>query len=51
MEERFSSIFTSDNPAESFLKELQVSIATFAAFIPPVENDINELPDYQEIQL
>lgn len=51
MEERLNSIFTSDNPAESFLKELQANATIFSTFIPPVENDINELPDHIEVYL
>lgn len=51
METQFQGIFTTENPAETLLKELRATIPVFAAYIPPIENDINELPDELEINL
>ena len=51
MEARFQTIFEADDPAKQFLTELRNTAATFAAYIPPVENDINELPDHIEVRL
>lgn len=45
----FQKIFTKKNIAEAFLQELSSLKNTLTKYIPPVENDINELPDFIEI--
>ncbi|MEA2042736.1 MAG: TPM domain-containing protein [Bacteroidota bacterium] len=47
----FTSIFSASNPAEAFIEKLQETKPVFAENIPPVENDINELPDDLEVEL
>lgn len=44
-------IFRQTNQPETLLKELQNLIPVFNKYIPPVEGDINELPDNLEIIL
>ncbi len=51
MQLNFDAIFDAVNPAKQFVSELQKAIPTFASYIPPVENDINELPDDLEVYL
>lgn len=47
----FNTVFSSTNPAEKLLEELKKCKNTFSSFLPPVENDINEIPDNLEIIL
>ena len=47
----FNTVFNSTNPAEKLLEELKKCKNTFSSFLPPVENDINEIPDNLEIIL
>jgi len=47
----FNSIFAQSNPAEAFLEKLKNLVPVFNEYVPPVENDINELPDNLEINL
>jgi putative membrane protein len=51
MQANFNSIFEAEDPAQQFITELRSAIPTFKAYIPPVENDINELPDDLEVYL
>ncbi len=51
MQLKFDAIFDAENPAQQFIAELRNAIPTFNAYIPPVENDINELPDDLEVYL
>lgn len=51
LESEFTKIFQSMNPAKAFLDELEKCKPVFAKYIPPIENDINELPDNLEIDL
>lgn len=51
MNNKFQELFEADNPANALIKALKNTIPVFSAYIPPVENDINELPDEVEINL
>jgi putative membrane protein len=51
MQVKFDSIFDAENPAQQFITELRNVIPTFTSYIPPVENDINELPDHLEVYI
>lgn len=51
MEKSFNDIFTSNNIGEEFLKVLSSTKDVFSEYIPPVENDINELPDNLKVDL
>ena len=51
MQDRLSTVFSADDPASQLLKELRDCAPIFSAFIPPIENDINELPDYVDVSL
>ncbi len=42
---RFQQIFYSDKPEQSLLECLKECVAIFHEHIPPVENDLQELPD------
>jgi len=46
----FDSIFSAPNITEAFLKQLENCQPIFNEFIPPVENDINELPDNLSVE-
>lgn len=46
----FSGIFAEENKANAFLNTLAGCKAVFSEYIPPVENDINELPDNLEVE-
>ncbi len=46
-----NSIFHSAFPASAFLKKLEGLKEIFAKYIPPIENDINELPDKINVNL
>jgi len=48
---QFDAIFESSNISESFLKALSSTKEFFTEYIPPVENDINELPDDLKVEL
>ncbi len=45
----FQKIFSEKDIASAFIKELKNCKNIFAKYIPPVENDINELPDDLDI--
>ncbi len=47
----FQSIFTADDPGDALIEQLAKCRPIFARYIPPVENDINELPDNMEVDL
>lgn len=44
-------IYKGGNAGEVFLQQLRATKTVFAEFIPPVENDINELPDDLEVDI
>ncbi len=41
----FDTIFSSSDISAAFIEQLNNCKAIFAEYIPPIENDINELPD------
>lgn len=47
----FSSIFLKKNYAFAFIEELQKCKTVFNQYVPPIENDINELPDDLNVEL
>ncbi len=47
----FQRVFASRKPDEAFLAHLKSCQPTFSQYLPPVENDINELPDNLEVTL
>ncbi len=47
----FQTIFKSNDISDAFIAELQKCKSIFANYIPPVENDINELPDDLDLTL
>ena len=47
----FDNVFYQSNPAEKLLENLQACKSIFSQYIPPIENDINELPDDLEVDL
>lgn len=47
----FEKVFSSNNPTQILIEELSKTKEIFNKFLPPVENDINELPDDLEINL
>lgn len=51
MEKSFNNIFASNNMSDEFLKVLSSTKDVFSEYIPPVENDINELPDNLKVDL
>lgn len=50
IQSRFDAIFTAANKADAFIEALQTCKETFAEYIPPIENDINELPDNLQVE-
>ncbi len=48
---QFEDIFRDGNVADNFLKVLSSTKDIFNEYIPPVENDINELPDNLKVDL
>lgn len=51
IDKNFEKVFTSKKPSQVLLEELLKTKEIFSKFLPPVENDINELPDDLEIIL
>lgn len=51
IDKNFEKVFTSKKPSQVLLEELLKTKEIFNKFLPPVENDINELPDDLEINL
>ncbi|EIJ42890.1 putative membrane protein [Beggiatoa alba B18LD] len=51
LNQQFHQIFTTANPAITLLKTLSQTRTLFHRYLPPVENDINELPDDLEVNL
>ncbi|MCF6241160.1 MAG: hypothetical protein L3J74_07435 [Bacteroidales bacterium] len=51
MRSDFQTIFKADDIAAELLQKLDNWQPVFAKYIPPVENDINELPDDLEVNL
>ena len=49
--ESFDRIFSTENPATALVQELQKCKNIFNQYIPPIENDINELADDLDIEL
>lgn len=47
--EDFRKIFSKKNSADEFISKLLKLKPIFNKYIPPIENDINELPDFIEI--
>ncbi len=47
----FDEVYTKPNPAMALLDHLESLKDTFNQYIPPIENDINELPDDLEVEL
>lgn len=47
----FDNIFNSQNPANQLIEELKKCKSIFNQYIPPIENDINELPDDLNVDL
>lgn len=47
----FHKIFTDTDIADELLKKLNIWQPVFAKYIPPVENDVNELSDDLEVDL
>ncbi len=48
---QFSTIFEKPNPADALLNNLQNLKTIFHTYIPPIENDINELPDNLDVDI
>lgn len=48
---RFSHIFLTGDPAKNLINELEECKSIFNKYIPPIENDINELPDDLNVYL
>jgi len=51
MKTDFQKIFDAQNPADALIEKLNRWQPVFAKYIPPIENDINELPDDLEVEL
>jgi putative membrane protein len=51
MQNSFDRIFDDDDFSTNFLRELTGTQEIFSRYIPPVENDINELPDDLKVDL
>lgn len=51
MRSDFQTIFKADDVAEELIHKLDKWQPVFTKYIPPVENDINELPDDMEVNL
>ncbi len=47
---RFDQVFAQPNPQDALIKELHNVRSIFNQYIPPVENDINELPDDLDVE-
>ncbi len=47
----FQEIFASKKPTDALLEQLQQAGLVFNRYLPPLTNDINELPDTMEIDL
>lgn len=50
VEKRFRNMFTSDKPDQYLLEALQECVPVFHEHIPPVENDLQELPDLIDVR-
>ncbi|ALG66553.1 TPM domain-containing protein [Beggiatoa leptomitoformis] len=48
---QLETIFTAPNPADALLQVLEAHQALFSQYLPPIENDINELPDDLEVNI
>ncbi len=51
MNRNFAAIFSKENKSEAFIEALKKTKPIFAENIPPIENDINELPDDLEVEI
>ncbi len=51
MTENLNQAFQSDNPSANLLTELGKLQPLFSTYIPPVPNDINEIPDNLDIEI
>ncbi len=51
LEEGFQSVFYADSMTEAILTQLKNCIPVFSNYVPPIENDINELPDDLDVDL
>jgi len=47
----FEQVFTGKKPTDALLVQLQQAGLVFSRYLPPLANDINELPDTMEIDL
>lgn len=47
----FDEVFSKENPANAIIEELTKCKSVFNRYIPPIENDINELPDNLDVEL
>jgi len=47
----FQNIFKSQNIPDAIISELNNCLPIFSKYIPPVENDINELPDNLDVDI
>jgi len=47
----FQSVFNSQNIADELINQLANCKDIFSKYIPPIENDINELPDNLDVEL
>ncbi len=47
---KLDAIFTKPNPAEALLTSLTEIKPYFSEYLPPIENDINELPDNPKVE-
>ena len=51
IKDSFANLFTSADPAQALLNDLEHYRPIFTQYLPPIENDINELPDSITIDL
>lgn len=51
IEKNFNSVFDSQNIPEAIIEQLVKCKSIFSQFLPPIENDVNELPDNMDVDL
>jgi len=51
MNENFNQVFKANNPAAAIIEQINACQPIFAEYIPPIENDINELADDLDVDL
>lgn len=47
----FQNVFKTSNLEDEFIKALRACQPIFSKYLPPIENDINELPDFIEVDI